>query len=456
MGKRFSLENVLSIGVDPHREALEVVGIRFPEEIILDETFEDTPSGHRELLAKAKQLASKHSLSPVFGLEESGNYGYNLARYLVEEGCQVKEVNPRMTNRQRDFYGQDKTDRLDALSAAAIVLRAYERLPDVTPVQEATQATKGLSRYREQLVKGQTANLNRLHSLLANQYPAYKAFFSQVNGAAALAFWATYPTPSHLKGVTIDELADFLYQRSNHRLGRGASRKKAQHILESFRWENVSEPDILTKAQAQIIKDLAQRLLQLKGSIQTIGKNLKETIPSTGQELETFNGLGTVLAAVFIGETLSTARFDRDKDKFASYNGTAPATRGSGKHTRRVENRWCNRRLKDAFNQLALSAARLEPLSEEYYQGLLERGMDPPEARKRLMRRLSDIIFAMMRDKTAYDPATYRRKKACKAREESVAAARWRHEPSAFPSLIGQVYHTREASSNSQSKRHPV
>lgn len=144
MGKRFSLDNTLSMGVDPHRETLEVVGIRFPEEILLNGTFDNTPAGHRELLAKAKELASKHDLKLVFGLEESGNYGYKLARYLVEQGCQVKEVNPRMTNRQRDFYGQDKTDRLDALSAAAIVLRAYERLPDVTPIQEATEATREL------------------------------------------------------------------------------------------------------------------------------------------------------------------------------------------------------------------------------------------------------------------------------------------------------------------------
>lgn len=453
MGKRFSLDNTLSIGIDPHRETLEAVGIRFPEEILLNGTFDNTPAGHRELLAKAKELASKHDLKLVFGLEESGNYGYKLARYLVEQGCQVKEVNPRMTNRQRDFYGQDKTDRLDALSAAAIVLRAYERLPDVTPIQEATEATRELSRYREQLVKEQTANLNRLHSLLANQYPAYKTFFSQVNGATALAFWATYPTPGHLSGVIIDELADFLYQKSNHRLGREASRNKAQHILGSCHWENVSEPDLLTKAQAQIIKDLAQRLLQLRESIQTVESRLKETISATGQQLETFHGLGTVLAGIFIGETLSTARFDHDKDKFASYSGTAPATRGSGKHTRQVANRWCNRRLKDAFNQLALSAARFEPLSEEYYQGLLEQGMDSSEAKKRLMRRLSDIIFAMMRDKTPYDPAIHRRKQERKAWQPLAGGM----SLPLSPLSVGQVYHTGEALSNGlQLEHHPV
>ena len=159
MNNRFTLDGVFAIGVDPHRESLDVVGIHFPEEIVLDETFDNTPAGHRALLSKAQELATEHELALVFSLEDSGNYGYTLGRYLAQQGCRIKEVNPRMTNRQRDFYGEDKTNHLDALAAAAIALRAYERLPDVTAIQEATEATQKLSRYREQLVKEQTAHL---------------------------------------------------------------------------------------------------------------------------------------------------------------------------------------------------------------------------------------------------------------------------------------------------------
>ncbi len=424
MDDMFALDSVLALGVDPHRESLDVIGIRFPEEIVLDAAFDNTPLGHHTLWSKAQSLMVEHGLNLVFGLEDSGNYGYTLGRYLVQQGCQVKEVNPRMTNRQRDFYGQDKTNRLDALATAAIVLRAYERLPQVAAIQEATQATQELSRYREQLVKEQTANLNRLHSYLANQYSAYKDFFSQVNGVTALHFWAAYPTPSHLQATTPDELATFLYEKSNHRLGKEGSLKKAQLILAHIDPEHVPDLGLLTEAQGQIIRDLARRLLQLKRSIETIQAHLEKTVPATGQQLTTFRGLGTVLAAVFIGETQDTARFDHDKDQFASYNGSAPATRGTGKHARQVENRWCNRRLKSAFDQLALSARRHEPLSAEYYQACLNRGLDPPEAHKRLMRRLSDIIFAMMRDKTPYDPAIHHRKqKLHKGKGESVAPA---------------------------------
>jgi len=253
MSERLVPESVLVVGVDPHRETLDVIGIRFPEEVVLDETMDNTRAGHEVLWSKAQALAAERGLSLVFGLEDGSNYGYSLARYLLGRGCQVKEVNPRMTNRQRDFYGQDKTNRLDALATAAIVMRAHAQLPDLTTVEEATQATQELSRYREQLVREQTAAVNRLHGYLANQYPGYKSFFCEAHGVTALHFWATYPTAAHLQAVAPQQLADFLYDKSHHRLTQTACLQKACHILHSLDDSPIQEPDLLTQAQAVII-----------------------------------------------------------------------------------------------------------------------------------------------------------------------------------------------------------
>jgi hypothetical protein len=286
------------------------------------------------------------------------------------------------------------------------------------------------------LVKEQTAALNRLHNLLANQYPACKSLFKPVNGVTALAFWGTNPTPNHLEGVSIEELADFFYEKSNHRINRQASREKAQHILDSCEQVLSSNQRLLIETQGRIIQDLARRLTELKRSIEGVKAQLEVTIAATGQQLETLNGLGVVLAGVMIGGTLSAKRFDNDPNRYASYNGTAPAVKGSGQHYYHVENKWCNRRLKNAFHQLAVNAARHEPLSKEHYERLIDKGMESNHALKRLMRRLSDIVFAMMRDKTPYDPDIHRRKQVegGKKKEESVAAAKQRQEPSAFPS----------------------
>jgi hypothetical protein len=107
MSSPFALDTVLAMGVDPHRESLDVVAIHFPEKIVLDEAFDNTRAGHHTLWSGAQALADEQNLSLAFGLKDDSNYGYALGRYLVNQGCRVKKVNPRMTKRQWDLPAEN-------------------------------------------------------------------------------------------------------------------------------------------------------------------------------------------------------------------------------------------------------------------------------------------------------------------------------------------------------------
>jgi hypothetical protein len=150
------------------------------------------------------------------------------------------------------------------------------------------------------------------------------AFCCDVHGVTAVHLWATYPTAAHLLGVAVQQLADFLSGKSHHRLTHTACLQKAAHILHSLDDSPIREPDLLSQALAAVITDLAQRLPQLRSSIEAVEAQLRETLPATGQHLETLRGIGTVLAAVFVGKTRDIARFHCDKDRFASYNAALP------------------------------------------------------------------------------------------------------------------------------------
>jgi hypothetical protein len=52
--------------------------------------------------------------------------------------------------------------------------------------------------------------VRQLHNQLSYHYPSYKKFFSEIDGKSALAFWEAYPSPKHLKGVSVEELARIL------------------------------------------------------------------------------------------------------------------------------------------------------------------------------------------------------------------------------------------------------
>ena len=112
-----------------------------------------------------------------------------------------------------------------------------------------------------------------------------------------------------------------------------------------------------------------------------------------------------MLASAIISETRDVSRF-KDKNGYAKYNGTSATQDSSGKRKKWVATKWCNRRLKVAFYQLALSALRLSPISKGYYQSLIKCGFNKQKA----LKRLSDIIFAMLRDNSEYDPSRFLKK----------------------------------------------
>ena len=134
-------------------------------------------------------------------------------------------------------------------------------------------------------------------------------------------------------------------------------------------------------------------------------------------------GLGDALAAIFEAEIGQIERF-RSADQLARYSGVAPVEDSSGARNRRKNRSYGRRRLNKAFYLLALNQIRgrnKHPGSVEarrYYNKKLAEGKAPKHALRCLMRRLVDIIYAMMRDRSVYQVPQPR---ACSKTSEEVA-----------------------------------
>ncbi|MEW2219049.1 transposase, partial [Streptomyces sp. NPDC006990] len=88
----------------------------------------------------------------------------------------------------------------------------------------------------------------------------------------------------------------------------------------------------------------------------------------------------------------------------AAYAGLAPATRSSGSSIRGEQQcRRGNKQLKRAFF-LSAFAALSEPRSRTYYDKKIAQGKHHTQALLCLARRRADVLFAMLRDGTFYNP----------------------------------------------------
>jgi transposase len=121
---------MLTIGIDAHKRVHAAVAIDAAGREQGHWRGGNTPAAWQELRDWARELGAER----CWGIEGAGQYGRGLAQTLVVAGEPVVEVNPRLTaGMRRGSRVRGKSDRLDALAVARVVVQEGEALPTVVP-----------------------------------------------------------------------------------------------------------------------------------------------------------------------------------------------------------------------------------------------------------------------------------------------------------------------------------
>lgn len=355
-------QQLLYVGMDIHKDTHTAVATNCFGQSLLELKISNSKEDFEALVQSVEQLSKEQGLSPVFGLEDSYGYGSRLAKHLFEQGLLVKMVSPVLVDRERQYATHpEKTDSLDALGAAQVLIQRIDTLPKytITPQDELAKEIKELVLDREFLVKEQTRLKNQLHRLLHKAYNSeYREKFKNPFAVRALQYWFRYPVP-----------------------------KK----------ENCSP---VLKRQ---IKRKVRRLVDIRKEVKEIEGELDSLIQQTGQHLQTMNGCGTVLTASVLAEVRNIDRFS-SPHSLAKYAGLAPRERSSGKTFRHIKTKSGNRRLNKAIHRIALSqiGRNGNQYAKGYFQRKVSQGKSKGQALCCLKRRLVDIIYLMLKHRQPY------------------------------------------------------
>lgn len=345
-------------------------------------------------------------------IEDATAYGEALTCYLTQNGFELRVVSPFKVARAKEILGPDANDLVESEAVALCVMMNPDLgcLPAVAVSPQARpgsdhQQLRRLARRHVRWTQERTAACNELHAVLRMAWLAdYQRFFSQIDGMAALAFWREYPTPAEAAQADVARIARLIREASHGRIKWEVCQQKACDIHGTARLMVAAlgrdHPDRWAGWSLEI-RLLVEHLVQLNARLKELEKQMAQRIDKIGSPLRSFKGIGAVTAAIIEGETLSIERF-ATADRFARFNGTAPREDSSGRRTGHVKNVRCNRRLRQALLQLALNAPRYHPESAEYLNRLQQKGITQGAARIRLARRLSDIIYAMLKNRRDY------------------------------------------------------
>ena len=105
--------------------------------------------------------------------------------------------------------------------------------------------------------------------------------------------------------------------------------------------------------------------------------------------------VGPVVAARTLADVGDVTRF-ADRNRFASWTGTAPLDASSGEQNRHRLSRAGNRRMNHMIHIAAISQIRLDTDGRAYYRRKRAEGKKSLEAIRCLKRRISDALYRQL------------------------------------------------------------
>ena len=329
------------IGVDPHKLSATIEILDERESVLGSGRFTTDKAGFAAMRKYVKQWPERE-----WAVEGSLGVGRPLAQRLLEAGERVVDVPAKLAARARllDTGHGRKTDAHDAHSVAVAAVRAKD-LRVLAPDAQL-EALRMLVDHRDQLSNQRVATVNRLQRLLAELTP----------GKAK-------------KDITA---------------------LQAKAILASVR-----PRDIAGKARRRIAADELAAWVAINKKVKELTLEIKAIVKERGSNLMDLNGVGPVVAARVLADVGDVARF-ADRNRFASWTGTAPLDASSGDHTRHRLSRAGNRRMNRMLHIVATTQLRYDTEGRAYYRRKLAAGKTRMEAMRCLKRRISDAVYRQL------------------------------------------------------------
>jgi transposase len=153
--------------------------------------------------------------------------------------------------------------------------------------------------------------------------------------------------------------------------------------------------DLVGKTRRRLVVELIVELEGIDKKIKAVKTDLRDLVPARGSTLTDLTGIGPSGAARLLVDLGDIHRF-ADRDKFASWNGTAPLDASSAAQTRHRVSRAGNRRINPALHIMTVVQLRHRTEGRAYLDAKTAAGKGSMEAMRALKRRLSNVVYTQM------------------------------------------------------------
>ena len=337
----------------------------------------------------------------VFGMEATGHYWYPIYSFLKAKGYTICVINPIQSDSLRKMYiRQTKNDSIDSFLIAEVI--RFGQFGTTSMADENILAMRQLCRYRDSVISSRTEIKLRIGTIMEQIFPEYEKQFSSLWVSTSMGILEKYLTPENIENAPIDELFEIIKDKSHNRLTKAKAISIKEAAADTFGIK------IAQDAFSFQLKQLIDRMNFLDKQIEALDIEIMKYYEQFDCYLHTIPGIGIIGAATILAEIGDISRF-KNSSALVAFAGIDPTVRQSGEFNS-THNHMSKRGSPYLRHAIFLAATTCSfhnsPLNA-YYKKKRDQGKHHLTATGAVARKLTTVIYAVLRDSKPYEPKKF-------------------------------------------------
>ena len=337
----------------------------------------------------------------VFGMEATGHYWYPIYSFLKAKRYTIYVINPIQSDSLRKMYiRQTKNDSIDSFLIAEVI--RFGQFGTTSMADENILAMRQLCRYRDSVISSRTEIKLRIGTIMEQIFPEYEKQFSSLWVSTSMGILEKYLTPENIENTPIDELFEIIKDKSHNRLTKAKAISIKEAAADTFGIK------IAQDAFSFQLKQLIDRMNFLDKQIEALDCQILEYYEKFDCYLHTIPGIGIIGAATILAEIGDISRF-KNSSSLIAFAGIDPTVRQSGEFNS-THNHMSKRGSPYLRHAIFLAATTCSfhnsPLNA-YYKKKRDQGKHHLTATGAVARKLTTVIYAVLRDSKPYEPKKF-------------------------------------------------
>jgi len=358
--------------------------------------FSNSREGFVALSAEIEARKPSPVSAVIVGLESTGVYWINLARWLAEQGYQVVQISGLYVHRAKELADNSRgtSDGKDALLIADLVVQGkYLSFVQPAGVLADLRQLVGL---RQRLVRERAARYNLLHQSVDLLFPEFAAVFRDVTGPGARRVLRRFPAPAAALAHPPDEMHRLLSEDGRVQV---STAKLAR--LQAVAQQSIGAREGTT-GMGYALNDTLLELASLDARVKQVEAEIDRLLVQVDETPILTSLVGRMTAAVILSETGGVRQ----------YSCAAAVLKLAGLNLYQISSgQYCgDRHISQMGRSLLRQALYLAALQHThpgtplypYYAELLRRGKPKPVALIAVCCRLVRLLYALVRDGRCY------------------------------------------------------